>query len=240
MLAAADAGQRLGQPLAKQHAVGQVGEGVVARHMRDLLLGALALGDVVVGGDPAAVAHRVVEHGDGAPVGHLNQLGMRCASRKRLEHLRDVSVDVAGKGAGRLAVFEQSAKRATGFHHFARQAVHAPVTLVADHQATLAVEHQQRLRHVVDGGLEPQVLRLELRLALAQRRGAHGDEFFEPAVELVELLDHQRDRAVGAAAVAVGLLVGSLDKLAQLVEIHLAGGSGRSRKLSGEKLVHGR
>ena len=55
LVAAADAGQRLGEPLAEQHAVGQIGQRVVARHMRDLLLGALALGDVVVGGDPAAV-----------------------------------------------------------------------------------------------------------------------------------------------------------------------------------------
>ena len=64
--------------------------------MRDLLLGALALGDVVMGGDPAAVGHRVVEHGDGAPVGQVDQLGIG-VGRERFEHLRDVFVDVAGE-----------------------------------------------------------------------------------------------------------------------------------------------
>ena len=101
------------------------------------------------------------------------------------------------------------------------------------------VEHQQRLRHVVERGVEPQVLRLQLLLALAQRGGALLHQPLEPAVELVELLDHQRDRAVGAAAVAVGLLVGGGDQLAELLGIDLARGLGRFRKLSGEKLVHG-
>ncbi len=53
---------------------------------------------------------------------------------------------------------------------------------------------------------------LQLFLALAQRGGALLDQALEAAVELVEFLDHQRDRAVGAPAVAVGLLVGRGDE----------------------------
>ena len=100
LAAAPDAGQRLGQPLAKQQAVGQVGERVVARHVRDLLLGAPALGDVLVGRDPAAVGHRMVEHGDGAAVGQLDAAWPWWSPvDERLEHLGDVLLDIAGEGA---------------------------------------------------------------------------------------------------------------------------------------------
>lgn len=240
IVAAVDAGQRLGEPLAGQPAVGQVGERVVARHVRDPLLRPLAFGDVVMGGDPAAVGHRMVENRDGAAVRQLDQPRHGGAGRKRFEHSRHVLVDVDGETSGGLAVFEKLAQRATGLHHVAGEAVHPDIALVADHQPPLAVEHQERLRHVVDGGLEPQVLRLELGLALAQRLGANLEQPLQPAVERVELLDHQRDRTVGAAAVAVRLLVGRAGELAQFVEIDLARGAGRLGKLSGEKLVHGR
>ena len=40
--------------LAKQHAVGQIGQHVVARQVRDLCLGAPPLGDVFVHRNPAA------------------------------------------------------------------------------------------------------------------------------------------------------------------------------------------
>ena len=54
-VAALDAGQRVLQPLVEQHAVGQAGQRIVQRHVRDLGLGAALLGDVVVRGDRAAV-----------------------------------------------------------------------------------------------------------------------------------------------------------------------------------------
>ena len=50
-LAALDARERLLEPLVEQHAVGQVGQRVVQRHVRDLGLGAALLGDVLVRGD---------------------------------------------------------------------------------------------------------------------------------------------------------------------------------------------
>ena len=189
----------------------------MARHMRDLLLGALAFGDVVVGGDPAAVGHRMVEHGDGAAVRQLDQLGHGGAGRRASRTSRSMYWSMSpAKVPDALRCSSSSRSVQPGFTTSRRQAVHPAIALVADHQPPVAVEHQQRLRHVVDGGLEAQVLRLELRLALAQRRGAHLDQLFEPAVERVELLDHQRDRAVGAAAVAVGLLVGRGDELAPI------------------------
>ena len=54
-----DAFEGILEMLTKQHPVGQVGEHVMAGQMRDLGLGAAALGDVFVHGDPAAVAAAV-------------------------------------------------------------------------------------------------------------------------------------------------------------------------------------
>ena len=55
------------QPLAEQDAVRQAAERVVVRHVGDLSLGEPALGDVLVGGDPAAAGHRPVRDGDREP-----------------------------------------------------------------------------------------------------------------------------------------------------------------------------
>ncbi len=52
--------QPLGHLLAQQHAVGKLRQRVVARHVRDALFGAMALGDVLVDRDPAALRHRLV------------------------------------------------------------------------------------------------------------------------------------------------------------------------------------
>src|SRR4029077_7031757 len=46
--------------LQQQYAIGKVGQRVVARHMRDAVFGALALGYVLMGGQPAAARDRLV------------------------------------------------------------------------------------------------------------------------------------------------------------------------------------
>src|SRR2546429_5515658 len=52
--AAMNPAQLLVQPLAEHHAIWQVGQRIIMREMRDPLLRALALGDVLMGGDPSA------------------------------------------------------------------------------------------------------------------------------------------------------------------------------------------
>ena len=58
--------QRLFEPRAEQDPVGKVRQRVVMRQMRDLLVGAGALGDVFDGGDPPAVLQRPVDDFDRA------------------------------------------------------------------------------------------------------------------------------------------------------------------------------
>ena len=71
-LLAVDAVQRLFQPLVQQHAIGKIGQRVVMRHVFDLDLGLPLLGDVFVGGDPAAIGHRPVADLEGAPVAQFD------------------------------------------------------------------------------------------------------------------------------------------------------------------------
>ena len=66
------------QIAAQQHAVGQVGQRVVMRHMRDALVGADALGDVLVGRDPAAGCAGLVLDLDQAAVRGLDDGALGC------------------------------------------------------------------------------------------------------------------------------------------------------------------
>ena len=83
-LAAPQAQQRRLQLLAEQRAVGEVGEHVVARQVRDLLLLAAALGDVLVQRHPAAALQRLSRHGDDALAAELDRHRVAGTLRSRL------------------------------------------------------------------------------------------------------------------------------------------------------------
>ena len=87
--------ERLGETLAQQQAVGKVGQRIVARHVRDLHFRPAPLGDVFVGGDPAAAGHRHVHHGDGAAVVELDELAGRGARLDGRGEALEVLVGVA-------------------------------------------------------------------------------------------------------------------------------------------------
>ena len=79
---------------------------------------------------------------------------------------------------------------------------------------------------------------MKFLFALAQHRRALRDQVLQPAIELVEFLDHQRHRAVGARAVALELLVGGRDQLLEALDIEFARFVAGLGKLPGEKPVH--
>ena len=72
--AAFDAFELVLQRLAQQHAVWQVGQRVVARHVGDLALRPLPLGDVLVGRQPAAAGQRLADDREGASVGQARDV----------------------------------------------------------------------------------------------------------------------------------------------------------------------
>ena len=78
--------------LAQQHAVGQLGQDVVVRHVGDARLDAAVLGHVLVRGEPALVRHRLMLDGDDAPVAELADLGHRPALGDDLPQIAHVLV----------------------------------------------------------------------------------------------------------------------------------------------------
>src|SRR5579871_6807834 len=64
LVVAAGTMQRLLELLAKQRAVRQIGQRVMARHVENLFLYALPVGDVLEGCDPAAAFHRLCDDAD--------------------------------------------------------------------------------------------------------------------------------------------------------------------------------
>ena len=76
LLASRDLRQLRLQPLVEQRAVRQVGQRVEMGEVGDALLGAPALGDVFVGGDPAAVGQRLVHDLHRTAVGRLDDDGL--------------------------------------------------------------------------------------------------------------------------------------------------------------------
>ncbi len=172
---------------AHQHAVGQVGQRVVMRHMRDALVGADAFGDVVVGREPAAGGTGLVLDLDQAAVRGLDDgaLGSPGIAQNVVAIGRDVTVERAGV----MAMLDHVAEIGAGLHHVGRQPVHLDVAPVADDQPLVLVEHQQALRHGVHRGVELLLLRGEPARHLAEdqeqreheqadRQHGDGDEEF--------------------------------------------------------------
>ena len=64
LIAAPDQPQGLFELLAEQRPVRQIGQRVMARHVRDLLLSGLPFGDVLEGSDPPAAFHGLIDHAE--------------------------------------------------------------------------------------------------------------------------------------------------------------------------------
>jgi hypothetical protein len=210
----------------------------VAGHVGDLHFRPPPLGDVLVGRHPAAAGHRMVQDGDRAPVGQFDELADALALRDVPGQLFDVIAGIAGICAVLLAAVEQLSNGLPGLDELRRQAVHVVVAVVADHEPARCVEHQEGLRHVVDGRVEAHVLRLQLRFPLAQFARALLHQVLELPIEPVELLHHQHHGAIGPPPIAFGTFVGRADELAQPAEVNLAGFRKCLHGLSAEQLVH--
>src|SRR5205085_1048776 len=58
--------ERLFELFAEQRAVGQIGQRVMTRHMKDLFLGLLPFRNILESRNPAAALHRLIDHADRA------------------------------------------------------------------------------------------------------------------------------------------------------------------------------
>ena len=128
------------------------------------------LGDVLVRRDPAAVAHRVMQDRDHAPVLELDDIDVVLAAGNQLQ----APLDIGARPHHRMdaaidAILQDLLERSPRLHEVARQAVEGGVAVVADDELAIAIEHAEPVGHVVDGGNEARVVQLELPLALLER-----------------------------------------------------------------------
>ncbi len=151
----------------------------MARHVRDLRLRLQPFGDVLEGRDPAAALHRLVDDADRATLA-LNDLG-RGAALAGVDHeaCKEL-VGIALPAVPQLLLVQHVAQRATGELHFGA-AEHRRVAFVEQDDLAVGVEHAQTLRHVLERGVEHDLLAPEFALGAAieqrcdERDGGDGD-----------------------------------------------------------------
>ena len=154
-------GEMLFHFYAEQMAIGQIGQLVVQGHMRDPGLRLSTFGHVLMRCRPAASGHGLVDHEYVASIGRredaLRDLALRQLGQKLVAKLFRIRLQETGLGA----VLQHVANRATRLNDLGRQAVHLDEPAVADNDPMRRIEHDEALDHVVDGGIEPNVLGLE-------------------------------------------------------------------------------
>ena len=153
----------------------------MVRHVSQSGVGLAAVGDILVGREPA-VCHRLMRHHQRTTVGHVEgvvRLGLAADHRpppkvqRRQVVLREIAVnhcefhDISHSGPGRQ-------RPGGGADHFAEAAI-------GDHQPVRVVEHGQALLHIAQRGIElqrpaPHLLRVLLAFARQPQLvfGAYG------------------------------------------------------------------
>ena len=114
----------------------------------------LPLGDVLMGGHAAAVRHRIDRIGNDPAIGEL--LDRWCPRRRRLQRRSRMYSSGFRKHleAQIQPVPDQFADGGSGLYLLGREPIDFGVSLVAEHDFTLAVEDDESQRQVVDGVLE--------------------------------------------------------------------------------------
>ncbi len=154
----------LRQLLLESRAIAQPRQRIVMRQLRDLRLGAAAVGDILVGRDPAARGDGRVLHQDLAPLRRFHDQARDVALREAAQQLDAVLLGVEIEvPAGLDAMAQQVDQYTAGLHHTARESVHLDIEIIADDDAFVGVEHDQTLRHVVDRSFQSRKMFPELR-----------------------------------------------------------------------------
>ena len=105
------------------------------------LLGVMLFGNVLMGGNPAAVRRLFILGEHDTAVARLHVMRHAGAFADAVEDALAIGVDVAGEQAGLFPVLDQLAQRAARLHHIGRQFIHVDVALIAQHDAPLRIEH---------------------------------------------------------------------------------------------------
>ena len=131
---------------------------IVVRHVLDLDLGLALLGDVLMGGDPAAVGHRPMADLDGPPVHQFDDAVLGFVGNATFRAPAHVFLARHRRKASRfIAQIDDFGQRRAGADAAGRNIVHLDKAVVAHDQLVVGVEEAQALRHVVDRGVELEV-----------------------------------------------------------------------------------
>ena len=152
--------QRFLDSLLEQVAVRQSGQAVEMRHLLDLSLGVLAIGDVLVRRDPAAVLQRVVDDGDRAAVGKQMLRRINFVLRQPLRAHGHVAIGILIDISGLYLIGEELAKRPSHGDQFGRESIYFCKPIVPDDQLVVAVIHRNALRNMTERGVELPIHRL--------------------------------------------------------------------------------
>ena len=157
--------QSLLELLVEQHAVRQIGQRVMARHVRDLGLRLQPFGDVLEGRDPAAALHRLVDDADGA-----TEPGDDLAGRAALARVGHEAREEFARIALPLALgllFPQHVDEQAAGERNVGAAEHRRVALVEELDLAVRIEHAQSLRHVLERGIQHDLLASQFALGAA-------------------------------------------------------------------------
>ena len=111
-------------------------------------LGVTLLGDVLMGGDPAAVRQQLIFGEHDAAIACLHVMLRAFALADAVEDFFAISGDVAGEQSCVFAMLDQCVQRAARLHDVGRELIHFEVAPVEQGNAALLIEHVQPLRHV--------------------------------------------------------------------------------------------
>ncbi|MEY9665873.1 hypothetical protein ABIE80_004581 [Bradyrhizobium diazoefficiens] len=137
----------------------------MTRHVRDLRLRLQPFGDVLEGRDPAAALHRLVDDPDGAAK-PVDDLAGRTALARVDHEAREEFIRVALPLALGL-LFPQHVDQEAAGQRDIGATKHRRVALVEQHDLAVRVEHAQPLRHVLERGIEHDLLASQFALGAA-------------------------------------------------------------------------
>ena len=103
------------------------------------------LGDILVRGDPSAIAHRTVDDRDVTSVPQPIDGLVRLVDRYFVKPIPNVGLIVFRRISAGDSVFQNRVKRRAGFCLLIVQAVYVGILLIADDQALRRIEHANAL-----------------------------------------------------------------------------------------------
>ena len=151
------------QPFSQVHAIGEIGEPVVASHVGDPIVDPPLLGDILVRRYPPFTRYGPVLDRNHATVIEFLDRGRRLIARHDRQEVLHVGLGyLAGVDSGISALLQDLRYRHAWLQLAGQQSIHSRVPLVAHLQSLFGIEHAKPLGHVAQGRIQTHVLRFQL------------------------------------------------------------------------------